>query len=327
MTWNGARLLPSCLDALAGDLGAGRLAVVVVDNASTDGTLELLASRYPQVQVRRSPVNRGFAGGANIGLAAVRTPYAVLLNNDAQAQPGWLDALLGRLRDDAAAAAAGPKVLLADPPGTINSVGAEVTGDGYGRDRGWREPDRGQYDEPVEVFVASGSALALRMSAVRAVGGLADEFFLYYEDTDLCWRLRLAGWTVWTAPASVVRHEHSASAVADSPLHVFYSERNRLLTLTRNASAGLALRCVLRQPLTTLSLTGRELAGAARGRRRPRLDVVRLRAAAFAAYLRLAPRQLANRRRIAAAAAVPRGRLERRWLVRPGAPVGPPPAT
>jgi GT2 family glycosyltransferase len=247
VTWNGAHLLTACLDSVLPE-GAE---ILVVDNASTDGTIDLLNARYPGLRIVRSAKNTGFAGGVAQALERVDTPVTVLLNNDAEVRPGWLAALL-RALDDPEVAAASSKLLL--PDGTLNSAGGYVTTSGYGHDRGFGEPDDGRYDEPTEVMYGCGAALALRTSAVHEVGGVDPKFFLYYEDVDLSWRLRLAGYQVRYVPDSVVVHQHSASTGAGSLLHTFYTERNRLATLTTCATAGLAMRAIARYPLTTLSV-------------------------------------------------------------------------
>jgi len=291
VTWQAGHLLAACLDSVLASDCPHRL--LVVDNASTDSTADLLGTRYPDVPVARQPRNLGFAGGAAAGLDLVRTPYAVLLNDDAVASPGWLAALVAALDAYPRAGAVASKVLLED--GRINSAGGLVTRDGYGVDRGYGEPDDGRWDLPGEVFVAPGTACALRMTAVREVGGMAAPYFLYYEDTDLCWRLWLAGWSVRYEPAAVVRHRHAASAGVGSPVHRFYDARNRLLTLTRCAPAGLALGQVARYPLTTLSWAG--AAVRARGPERARLlGVARSRVAAGASYAGMLPWALRTRR-------------------------------
>ena len=237
----------------------------------------------------------------------------MLVNNDAVAAPGFLAALLEPF-DDAAVGAVCAKVLLSDGR-LINSVGAEITADGYGRDRGWLEPDDGQFDTPVEVMVGSGCALALRRQAIDEVGGIDEGYFLYYEDTDLTWRLRLAGWTVVTAPRAVVHHEHSATVGAGSPLHAYYSERNRLLTMVKDASGGLALTAIALQPPTTAYVAGREVQAAWRARRRPETAVVLARARAWFGFLHLLPHAFRERQKVNRFAVVSRRALERRWLV------------
>jgi GT2 family glycosyltransferase len=329
VTWNGRHLLDDCLGGLAGqDLDSTLWQVLVVDNASTDGTTDHLARHHPDIEVVRSPVNAGFAGGNHLALPRITTPYAVLLNNDAVPEPGFLSALLRAIESPLAelVAAVTAKVLLRprfrllpgsdssgiapgdvvtphgvcrpDPAGdvdVVNSTGNELTRAGYGRDRRWLEIDRGE-EPPPAVFGFCGAAVLLRMSALREVGDFDPDFFLYYEDSDLSWRLRAAGWTVRYEPSAVVRHAHAASSDVRSALFRFHDDRNRLLLLTKNAPAGLALRAALRYPLTILSLTARQGP-------RPAMTATRVRA--FMSYLRLLPRMLARRRSILRAAVVP----------------------
>jgi GT2 family glycosyltransferase len=439
LNWNGAHLLPDCLVGLAGqDLPEGQVAVWVVDNASTDGSLELLAREFPWVRAIANPSNDGFAGGNNVALREVDTPFVALINNDARPEPDWLRRLLEpfgkpgaeRLGAVSAKLVFLPRFLaveLATPafvPGTLdtrelgvrvyqvavdgtdvtervlwdrvaygpegdgparfrwtrpagmllvpvdrrhgddpirlglrvaaettkpveltwaggsgggkaepepvdlevevpagvrlvdvlNNAGSMVFRDGYGADRAYQELDRGQYQRPEEVFAFCGGAVCFRTEALRQAGVFDDDFFLYYEDTDLSWRLRALGWRIRYQPAAVARHIHSASSVEWSPLFVFHTDRNRLLMLTKNARAGLAAREVLRYPLTTASLALREVARSRHTRRRPPVRPTLLRLRVLGSYLRLLPVMLVRRRRIAAGAAVDRRRLER-WLV------------
>lgn len=312
VTYDGAALLPVCLDALAEQRSRWTWQTWVVDNASRDETVELLSARYPDVRVIRNDRNLGFAGGNNVALREATTPYVVLLNNDAVVQPGWLDGLVDVLDatgNERVAAVTG-KVLLADGV-TINSVGSVVDTRGYGADRGWLEPDRGQYDEPAEVFTASGTALALRRAALDDVGHFDDAFFLYYEDVDLCWRLRSRGWTVRYEPTALVQHHHSATTGEGSEVFHFHDLRNRLLCLTKNASTRRWLREWLRYPLSSASLTAQ---GLRRGDTRATGRLLRRRQRAMASYLRLLPATLRKRGEIARRATVPRAELER-WLV------------
>jgi GT2 family glycosyltransferase len=440
LNYNGAHLLPGCLDGLAAqDLPEGRMAVWVVDNASGDGSLELLRDRYPWVRAIANPSNDGFAGGNNVALREVATPFVALINNDARPEPDWLRRLLEPFAEPGAErlgavsgklvflprflpvelatpgfvpgtldtrelgvrvyrvevdgadvtervlwdrAAYGPEgdgparfrwtrpagtLLVPVDPGTegagpvrlrlrvaaetpkpveltwaggsgggkaepepvdlevevpagvplvdvLNNAGSMVFRDGYGADRAYQELDRGQYQRPEEVFAFCGGSVCLRAEALAEAGVFDDDFFLYYEDTDLSWRLRALGWRIRYQPAAVARHIHSASSVEWSPLFVFHTDRNRLLMLTKNARAGLAAREVLRYPLTTASLAVREVARSRHTRRRPPVRPTLLRLRVLGSYLRLLPAMLARRRRIAARAAVDRKRLER-WLV------------
>jgi hypothetical protein len=307
VTWQGRSLLDRCLESLSRQTCPHR--VLVVDNASTDGTVELLAASYPDATVLSRPTNEGFAGGVAAALPQVDTPYLALLNNDARADPGWLMALVGALDADDALAAVTSRMLLDGPSGLINNAGVGLRRDGYGYDLGLGEPDGPEFAAPRDVFGFSGGAAALRTEAVRDVGGIAGRFFLYYEDTDLSWRLRLAGWRIGYRPDAVVTHQHSATADQRSASFAFHNERNRLLMLTRCAPARLAAVQVARFPLTTASLTGKRLLG----RRLPAGHQFRtgLRLSVLASYLRLLPWAVRSRGRIDAAI---RAAVASQWL-------------
>ncbi len=337
VTYQAADLVLDCLAGLrAQRLGGRTMEVVVVDNASSDGTADLVERHHPEVRVMRSPVNRGFAGGNNVALREVQTPFVVLLNNDAVPEPDAVAALVGALEaapDDVAALTA--TVLLAarfrpatpldpagvrvvgpdgtwvnDPDGTVtlvNSTGNVVRTDGYGVDRGWLA-DAARHHPEAEVFGFCGAAAVLRTSAVRDVGLFDEDFFLYYEDSDLSWRLRLAGYRIEHCAAAVVHHVHAASTGEGSDLFRFHDGRNRLLMLTKDATARRAVRAVLRYGLTTASIAVR--------RSQP-WPAVRLRLRVAASYARLLPAMLAKRRAVGRRARVPRAVVERA-LVPPG---------
>lgn len=332
VTWQGAHLLPPCLDALERQtLARDRYEVWLVDNASTDGTVELVRRRWPAVRVIRSPRNEGFAGGCDRALREARTPYAVLINNDAVAAPDLLERMLHAAQAwPAALGALTAKILLADrfrlvPAGThgalqladgrhaivnasgddpdivdvLNSTGGELRSDGRGQDRDWLAVDDGP-PASREVFGFCGAGALLDMSAVRAAGGFDARYFLYYEDMDLSWRMRLAGFTLGHVPEAVVRHAHAASTGEGSPLHLFHDERNRLLTLVKCAPAGMALRLVLRQVATTASIAWREA---------PHWRTTGVRLRALASFVRLLPHACRERRRVGRAATLARGDL------------------
>lgn len=251
VTWQGAHLLTACLDSLRRQTVAHR--VVVVDNASTDGTAELLDAR-DDVQVVRCAENTGFAGGVQAGLDEVRTSFAALLNNDAVASENWLAALLAAAERHPDAAAITSLLLLAGSrPPVVNNAGVVVLDSWYGADRA-AGADPATVAEPVEVFGFSGGAALLRTAAVRAVGGFDPRYFLYYEDTELAWRLREAGWTVWFEPTAVVVHQHAASTDPRSRLFAHVTERNRLWMLWRHAPVTVAVGVTVRFVVTTVSL-------------------------------------------------------------------------
>jgi N-acetylglucosaminyl-diphospho-decaprenol L-rhamnosyltransferase len=337
VTWNGAHLLPPCLDSLRGQTLGDRLRVVVVDNASTDGTLALLASRYPEVTVVRAAVNLGFAGGVDLGIRSTGGDAIALLNNDATFAPDAVEHLLAQL-DDPRVGAVTARILLAGryavrrragsdalPPGAfargdevlvpvpddapdgleiVNSTGNVVTARGTGQDRDWLRT-AGSEDGGRDVFGFCGGAALLRRSAVEAVGGFDPELFLYYEDTDLSWRLRAAGWAVRYAPEAGARHRHAASSDAGSPLFRYHNSRNALTVFTRHAPSRVVVVAALRQAAGLVRAVGRS------GLRAPDTGA---RARALRDWARRLPRTLAERRRTGAHARVPRREIAARYL-------------
>ena len=235
VTWEQRELTLAALDSLAAQTIPHR--VLLVDNASTDGVAEAVAIGHPEVEVLRLPTNTGFAGGMAAAIDRVDTRYTALLNNDARADPDWLAASVAVLDAHPDVAAATSKLLLDDgsPTARVNNAGVVLLDSGYGADRGLGEVDDDRFAEPVEVFGFSGGAAVLRTLAVKAVGGFDASLFMYYEDTDLSWRLRLAGWRIVYVPTAVVPHRHAASSDPASVMFARHTERNRLLLLARHA--------------------------------------------------------------------------------------------
>ena len=300
VAWQAADRIGPCLAALVAQPG---LQVLVVDNASTDRTREVVAA-HPRVRLVDAGANLGFAGGCSLGLRHVTTPYAALVNDDAVVRPGWAAALEAELDAHPECALVTGKVLLRD--GRINSAGGVL--DRYGRaaDRGFGAPAEDAFPVAEEVFFAPATACLVRMSDVRAVGLLDERYFLYYEDVDLAWRSRLAGRTVRYTPDAVADHDHGASsgAAGGSSLHAFHDSRNRLLTLTKDATARRALGQAVRLPLTAVSLG---VKARSRTERRHAVTIGR----AWLSFLRLLPHALAERRRVGASAVLTRTAVER----------------
>jgi GT2 family glycosyltransferase len=293
VTWQGADLLDSCLDSLAAQTVDHE--VLVVDNASTDGSAQLLGRRSG-IEVLRTPKNLGFAGGAQLGLQAARTEFVAFLNDDAVAEPTWLAALLAAADAHPEAAAITSLLLLAgDDSHRVNNAGVVLLPTLYGTDRAYGAAPA-EVAEPVEVFGFSGGAALLRRDPALAVGGFPRRFFLYYEDTDLSWRLRLAGWSIRYEPAAVVHHRHAASSDPASRLFAFHNERNRLLMVARCASFPSAVRVWSRFCVTTGSLAVRRLAR--RQEPTPQNLRVPVRIGVLVSAARLLPWALADRRRI-----------------------------
>jgi GT2 family glycosyltransferase len=218
----------------------GEITVTVVDNGSTDGTAEVVASRFPTVRLLRSAVNRGFTGGIRLGALASEAQHLVLLNNDAVPEEGWLDALVDSIAsaDDDVIALAGRIV---DPGGTKGDfLRGVMTFDGHGFQPGFRRPLE-EIEEPragAEFFFACGGNMIVRREPFLELGGFDDDYFAYLEDVDFGWRAWAAGWRIVWAPAATVRHKSSATSerVGAFERGVLF-ERNAFLTVIRNYDA------------------------------------------------------------------------------------------
>jgi GT2 family glycosyltransferase len=196
----------------------------------------------------------------------------------------------------------------------INNVGSRLVLGGYGGDRGFLEPDHDQYAVPEEVFAWCGGAVLLSARYLRDVGIFDDRYFMYYEDTDLAWRGRLAGWRYEYVPESVVRHEHAASSKEGSALFTHFVERNRFLTLARNAPWSMLTEASYVYLRDTGVMFDRDVVRRLVHRSRPSPRLVLLRLRAYAAFVKLLPATLKTRRRQRASAA-DRARIVERWGV------------
>lgn len=208
---------PALLDCVATLEGGDPDEVVVVDNASSDGSVETLRRAHPDVVVIPSGANLGYARAANRGIAATSAPVVAVLNPDTRLRPGAAKALLARFDAEADLGAVGPQLL--NPDGTVypsaRLVPSLVDAVGHGLlwflwpdnpfTRRYRQADADR-DQPRDVDWVSGAAVWLRRSAVDAVGGWDERYFMYVEDVDLCWRLREAGWRVAYEPGAAVEH-------------------------------------------------------------------------------------------------------------------------
>lgn len=420
------------------DWPSDELEIVVVDNASTDGSLEAIESEFPDVRIIRNPTNTGFPAN-NLALRDLDgLRYVGLVNNDGFVEPGWLRALVDALDADPSLGAAAARMVFeprfvdviiscdtfvpgaSDPrelgvmvsgtrvdgidrwsdaqfgegawgveqgrggtfqwtsghavlrvpvpsswaPGdplpehvelrveaerpkkvtfisgrtehiaeigtqpewvtvpvdgtpydVIQNAGSMIFEDGSGADRGFLEPDVGQYDEPAEVFAWCGGSVLWRPDYVRETGCFDERFFLYYEDTDWAWRGRARGWRYRYVPTAVMRHLHAASTGEGHPIFVYHVERNRLLMLVKNAPAPLVIKQIIRYLLITASYGRRDIVAPVARRQRPNTVTTRRRIKAFLGFLRLLPAMLASRREARARQTVPDRELLT-WLVK-----------
>lgn len=238
-------LLRACLRSLDAALARveGESELVVVENGSGDGSAELVRREHPDAALVELDENHGFGGGVNAGLERSRGEYIALVNNDATVEPDALAELVRVAceggRDVGSVAA---QMRFADRPQTINSAGIGIDRLGVVYDRQLGAAVGSGERCPVEVFGASGGAALWRRAALDSVGGFDGSFFVYLEDADLAWRARMRGWRSLYAPAAVVYHHHSATAVHSSPFKYRWVGRNRVRLLARNADARMLAR-------------------------------------------------------------------------------------
>ncbi|MFL5906158.1 MAG: glycosyltransferase family 2 protein [Solirubrobacterales bacterium] len=227
VNYNGAGALEGCLDALLADTGEESSEVLVVDNASSDGSdrvAERAAEGNGSVRLLRSPTNRGYAGAVNLALPEARGKYVAVLNMDVVIDRGWLAPLVELLETNPDAGVACPLILLASDPDRINAAGQNVNVTGLGFNR-WLGKPRGLAGEaPFPVSGLHGAAFLVRRNLLEHLGGWDESGFLYHEDVQLSWLLRLAGREIHCVPAATVRHDYHLTMF---PHKLFLLERNR----------------------------------------------------------------------------------------------------
>ncbi len=233
LNWNGKAHLEGCLASLSRQTFR-EFETIVVDNGSADGSVEWLeAQRGGDTRVVALPENRGFAGGNNAGIARARGAYVVLLNNDTEADPGWLRALAEATRRHPEAGMFTPKILNFYRRDEIDNTGHVIYRDGLARGRHRLEKDDGRFDEEGEALHPSGCAGVYLKRMLDEIGLLDETFFAYGEDVDLGLRARRAGWKCYYVPDAVVYHKYSASAGMYSLEKAFLVERNRIWILLK----------------------------------------------------------------------------------------------
>ena len=231
VNWNRRDLLRACLQSLKRQQVNQPFEVVVVDNGSDDGSPQMVLNECESTKVRllENTENRGFCAANNQGFAASDSEFVALLNNDAEAEPGWLDALVRAFDNRPDVGMAASKILVYEDPRRIDKVGHLIYRDGQNRGRGTGEVDRGQYDRVEEVLWPDGCAAMYRRSMLDEIGGFDEDFFAYADDAELGLRARIAGWKCLYVPQAVVRHHRGATLGLRSSRRLELIERKRVL--------------------------------------------------------------------------------------------------
>ncbi|NBC17963.1 MAG: glycosyltransferase [Bacteroidetes bacterium] len=240
VTWNALPLLQQCLPSVVAT-DYPNLEIILADNASSDGSAEWVEAMHPSVTIVRHPENWAFARGNNAALDHAEGDYVLLLNNDVEVPPDWLDPLVATMETHPDVGAVQPKLLQHHARSRFEYAGGAggfLDRFGYPFTRGrlffTLEEDRGQYDDPRDVFWATGAALLLRRRALDEVGLLDEQFWMHMEEIDLCWRLWRQGWRVRVEPRSTVYHIGGGSLPQGDPRKTYYNFRNSLLMLYKN---------------------------------------------------------------------------------------------
>lgn len=241
LNWNTRDYLDRFIPGLVESVAPYDAQVIVADSASTDGSMAMMAERYPEVRRIELDANYGFTGGYNRALAQVEAEYYVLINSDIEVSGDWLGPLQNWMDCHPDCGACGPKLhswYERDSFEYAGAAGGCIDTFGYpfcrGRVMGRVEKDVGQYDSPARVMWVTGACLMVRSSLWKQLGGLDDRFFAHMEEIDFCWRAQLLGFNVQVVPSSVVYHIGGGTLPSTSPWKLELNYRNNLLMLENN---------------------------------------------------------------------------------------------
>ncbi|MGB3006351.1 MAG: glycosyltransferase family 2 protein [Chitinophagaceae bacterium] len=240
LNWNGRKYLEQFLPSvLSGNYT--NFEIIVADNGSTDDSVKFLQSIYSGIRLILFKENYGFAKGYNEALKQVDSDYYIILNSDVEVQPGWIAPMVNLLESDKNIAACQPKIMTFINKKVFEYAGAAggwIDKYGYpfakGRIFDICEEDHGQYDQQEEIFWASGASLFIRASIFHEMKGFDEYFFAHQEEIDLCWRIQLAGYKIYSCPSAVVYHVGGGTLPNGNSLKTFLNFRNNRIMLSKN---------------------------------------------------------------------------------------------
>ena len=240
LNWNGKKMLERFLPSVTAHT-QGDAEVIIADNGSTDDSLDFVRAQYPGLRIIELDKNYGFAGGYNRALQQVQADYYVLLNDDVEVTPGWIEPVVAQMQQHPDTAICQPKLLMYDQRDTFEYAGGAggfLDKYGYPFCRGRMftslEQDNGQYNTPGEIFWASGAAMFVRADVWHQLGGLDDDFFAHMEEIDFCWRAKNAGYRVEYCPQSTVFHVGGGTLPKSNPRKTYLNFRNNMALLYKN---------------------------------------------------------------------------------------------
>ena len=241
LNWNGKKWLEKFLPSVVQHNNDELAEIIIADNASSDDSLAFLQQHYPDLKTIVLKDNYGFTGGYNRALADLENEYFVLLNSDIEVAADWISPIVRLMDSDKNIAACQPKILSYNEKTHFEYAGASggfIDWLGYpycrGRIMDVYEEDKGQYDDAIKVFWATGACMFVRAEVYKELGGLDEKFFAHMEEIDLCWRMQNAGYDIWVEPLSKVYHVGGGTLQADNPRKTYYNFRNNLFMILKN---------------------------------------------------------------------------------------------
>tara|TARA_B100001057_G_scaffold488036_1_gene571715 strand:+ start:3024 stop:4040 length:1017 start_codon:yes stop_codon:yes gene_type:complete len=241
INYNGEDLLKKFFPSVINHTNKDISEIYVIDNCSSDKSVEFLNNKYPEVNLIKNKKNYGYAGGYNRGLKNIKSEYVVLLNNDVELTKNWLDIMIEKMELNNSIGSCQPKILSYTNKKKFEYAGAcggylDLLGYPYCRGRifDFTEEDHGQYDDDKEIFWSSGACIMLKNKLFKKIGGFDESFFAHMEEIDLCWRLKAEGYTNYCFPQSKVYHLGGGTLNYDNSKKTFLNFRNNLFMLAKN---------------------------------------------------------------------------------------------
>lgn len=245
LNYNGEEYLESFLPFMTDSYSKGHAKIYVIDNHSTDGSVDYIKEWHPEIDIIILDKNYGFAEGYNKGLAQIEAEYFVIVNSDLQVTDNWLDPILDILKANPNIAVVQPKIKSLEHKDFFEYAGAaggfmDVLNYPFCRGRIFEtvEKDEKQYDDMADIFWASGAAMVIRSSLMKSIGGFDKDFFAHQEEIDLCWRIKNAGYRICYVPQSVVYHLGGGTLSYDNPRKTYLNFRNNCISVIKNETLG-----------------------------------------------------------------------------------------
>lgn len=236
--YQGEKLLPACLDSVFAQTTREPREVIVVDDGSDDGSLDLISNKYPQVRLIVNKVNRGPAAAKNIGAREAKGEFIAFLDNDVELEPTWTEEIMAGLREDGNSGACASHLLLDGDASVLNSTGGLINLLGYAWDRGIFSLNTDAYYFNTRVMYACSAAMMVKREVFEEVGGFDERFRYLYEDADLGWRVNISGYGVSYEPKAVAYHRLSSTMGQRWMRNLYLYERNRLCACLKNMELG-----------------------------------------------------------------------------------------